>query len=334
MIYKIGNKIEDIKNLLISLKNKYDDYAFMSYIDGEYGIRVWVYNSLCYDFYKNCKKNNTTVIGICFKGTKSFLTPACDHIIEIQDIAFDVTKEEILDNSQYSSNHSKDAFVPNNLYQGSDGRSLEYIRGLHCDEYEKMLEEINFQTIFYTLHCDGSRYINKKGWGYTNNCIKPYKINNIDFSISSIQNWMDNNLFIENKESPSLTNNAIAIWIRNTNKWPERNIGATIYDPVFEYCILNKKKCYVFQDLIPIDLPNSEYIIDSTIRFKQRPDFDNFVDICNKCDYFIGADSGPIHLLNVLKTSTRNICISNHRLFKNIIISGSPITIINNYYKN
>tara|TARA_B110000208_G_scaffold192020_1_gene261850 strand:- start:7780 stop:8784 length:1005 start_codon:yes stop_codon:yes gene_type:complete len=334
MIYKIGNQINDIKNLLISLKDKYDDYAFISYIDGEYGIRVWVYNSLCYDFYKKCRQNNKTVVGICFKGTKSFLTPVCDHIIEIQDIAFNITTEEIADNSQYSSNHSNDGFVANNLYQGNDGWRLEYIRGLHCDEYEKMLEEIKFENIFYTLHCDGSRYINKKGWTNTDGCIKPYKINNTDFSLASIQNWMENNLFIEEKEYNSYTNNAISIWVRNTNKWPQRNMQPVIYNAVFDYCINNKKKCYVFQDLIPIKLPNNEYIIDSTIRFKQRPDFDNFIDICNKCDYFIGADSGPIHLLNVLKTSNRNICLCNHRLLKNIIISNNPIDIIKNYYEN
>lgn len=334
MIYKVSNQIIDIKNILISLKDKYEDYAFISYIDGEYGIRVWVYNSLCYDFYKKCKQNNKTVVGICFKGTKSFLRDCCDVIIEIQDIAFDATKEEIVDNGHDSVNHANNSFVPNNLYQGKDGWSLEYIRGLSCDEYEKMLEEINFQNIFYTLHCDGSRYINKKGWAYTGNCLNPYKINNTEFSLAPIQNWIDNNLFIEENEYSSYTSNAVAIWIRNTNKWPAKNISPHIYNSVFDYCINNKKTCYVFQDLIPIKLPNNDYIIDSTIRFKQRPDFDSFIDICNKCDYFIGADSGPIHLLNVLKTSNRNICLSDHRLFKNIIITNNPIDIINNYYKN
>ena len=58
MIYKVSNQISDIKNLLTSLKDKYDDYAFISYVHGEYGIRVWVYNSLCYDFYKKCKQNS------------------------------------------------------------------------------------------------------------------------------------------------------------------------------------------------------------------------------------------------------------------------------------
>ena len=165
-------------------------------------------------------------------------------------------------------------------------------------------------------------------------CGNPYKINNTEFSIAPIQNWIDNNVFIEENEYSSYTSNAVAIWIRNTNKWPAKNISPHIYNSVFDYCINNKKTCYVFQDLIPIKLPNNDYIIDSTIRFKQRPDFDSFIDICNKCDYFIGADSGPIHLLNVLKTSNRNICLSDHRLFKNIIITNNPIDIINNYYKN
>lgn len=325
VIYRTDNKIKNIKNLLNSLKGKYGDYSFISYIDGEYGIRVHVYNSLCYDFYKKCKQNNKTVVGICFKGTKSFLRNCSDHIIEIQDIAFNSTKKEIVDNSRYSANHKNDGYVAKNLYEGKDGWSLEYIRGLHCDEYENMLEEINFKNIFYTLHCDGSRYINKKGVALVSNNLIPYKINNTEFYIPSIQSWIDNNLFIEEKEYNPYTNNAVAIWIRNTNKWPERNMSPHIYNSVFDFCIKNKKTCYVFQDLQPVKIPDNEYIIDSTIRYKNRPNFDKFLDICNKCDYFIGADSGSTEFILVhSKTSVKYTAINismqsmiNKRMNKN-----------------
>ena len=51
MIYNISNNETEIKEFLIHLREIYGDYAFISYIDGEYGIRVWVYNSIVYNFY-------------------------------------------------------------------------------------------------------------------------------------------------------------------------------------------------------------------------------------------------------------------------------------------
>lgn len=333
MIYKIENNIKDIKNLLISLKYKYGNYAFLSYIDGEYGIRTRVYNSLCYEFYKKCKENNKTVIGICFKGTKSFLKNVCDVVIEIQDIAFNVTREKIIDTSQYSSNHKNDAFVPDNFYEGNDGWKLEYIRGLQCNEYENILTEINFDSLFYTLHCDGSRYINKFGFAYVSDKFIPYKINNENKTFDSIQNWINNNLFIKDKVYNNYCNNAIALWIRNTNKWPSRNMLPDCYNSIFKYCIDNNKTCYVFQDLLPVEIPNNKYIIDSTKRFKQRPDFDNFLNICDNCDIFIGVDSGSTEF--ILIHSTTNVYFTSlsdvgHILLKKRNNKNDSILSLNN----
>jgi hypothetical protein len=50
MIFKVSNNEDDIEKLLFSLKESYGEYAFISYIDGEYGMRVAAYNSLVYKF--------------------------------------------------------------------------------------------------------------------------------------------------------------------------------------------------------------------------------------------------------------------------------------------
>ena len=74
MKYTVSNKESDIKDLLLQLKAEYGEYAFISYIDGEYGIRVWVYKSLVvYDFYNSMKARNIPCIGIAFKNNCCFL---------------------------------------------------------------------------------------------------------------------------------------------------------------------------------------------------------------------------------------------------------------------
>jgi hypothetical protein len=309
MLYKISNNVDDIKDLLIKLKNEYGEYAFISYIDGEYGIRVWVYNSLCYEFYKNCKKREITVIGICFLNTKSFLRNCCDHVIEIQDVVFNTTKEKIISNTPFY----QDYFTPpadadkalhcyeGHYYEGNDGWNLEYYRGVDCIEYENILDMLEFKNIFFTLHCAGAAYINKLNWGHVDSNLVIYKIDNNNLIINNIQNHMVNSFHIDNINSidNKKIKKTICMWIRNTTKWPERNMQPYIYNSIFNYCISNKIVCYVFQDLIPVVLPINEYIIDSTDRYKNRPNFDNFLNICNQCDYYIGCDSGPTELISV-----------------------------------
>ena len=334
MLYKTSNNVDDIKDLLIKLQDTYGEYAFISYIDGEYGIRVWVYNSICYKFYKQCKEQETTVIGICFLNTKSFLNNCCDHIIEIQDVVFNTTREEIIDTSQYSQNHKNGSFVASNYYQGNDGWKLEYIRGLHCIEYENILDMMEFKNIFYTLHCDGARYINKINWSYHDGNIIIAKVSNNHLTINNIFNHIRNtfNIITIDTNGNKKIYNAICIWIRNTNKWSEKNMSPYAYNSIFDYCISNKIKCYVFQDLIPIDLPINDYIIDSTDRYKNRPNFDNFLDISNKCDYYIGCDSGSTEFISAYS----NTCIRYTSHVTDFVLknNNSRLLNVNDLYKS
>lgn len=335
MIFSVSNKESDIKKLLLDLRNEYGDYAFISYIDGEYGIRVWVYNSLVYDFYNLMKKQNTVCIGIVFKNTKSFLNDLCDHIIEIDDVEFysNSINCENIDNSSTSSNHINNV-VPNNSYTGNDGWDLVYIRGLHSKEYEDILLEMNFSNIFYTLHVDGSRYINLHGCnnGYI------YKINNTDIVFNNINDYTCiNSIKICEKPKKLNKKNNIAIWIRSSNKWPGKNTPKNYYESLFNYCITNNKICYVFQDLIPVDLPCHTNIIDCTKRIKNRPDFDNFITVCSDSDIFIGSDSGPYYLLQhhsipIMKIIYDNVQYSDNNTLTSITNEDNLIDILQKYY--
>ena len=336
MIYNISNDENKIKKLLLQLKDVYGDYAFISYIDGEYGIRVWVYNSIVYNFYNLMKSQNKTCIGLAFKGTKCFLNNLCDHIIEIDEIEFASTlNNKIEDNSSSSLNHINNV-VPSNSYYGNDGWDLTYIRGIHSALYEDILLEMNFSNIFYTLHVDGSRYINLHGCnnGYL------YKVNNQNVVFHNINNKicinLINNLFNEKTDIKTIKN-IIVIWVRNTNKWPNKNIQIDYCNALFDYCISNNKKCYVFQDIIPIDLPVHDNIIECNERFKNRPNYDNFVKICSECDIYIGADSGPIYLLmhqqiNCLKICNGNLEYTNNSVISNINNESLLLNVLYNFY--
>ena len=338
MIFTVSNKESDIKNLLIKLRSDYGDYAFISYIDGEYGIRVWAYNSLVYEFYKLMKNENKVCIGIVFKNTKCFLNNLCDHIIEIDDVEFysNSLNTEYVDNSGPSFNHINN-IVPSNSYVGNDGWDLVYIRGIHSKVYEDILLEMKFSNIFYTLHVDGSRYINLHGCnnGYI------YKVNNTNVVINNIDNKVCINKInlIQNFDKRNNTNktNNIVIWARNSNKWPGKNINKDNYETLFNYCIKNNKKCYVFQDLIPIEMPNHTNIIDCTKREKNRPDYDNFIKVCSDSDIFIGADSGPYYLLihhsiPIMKMIYGNVQYSDNNTISNIFDITMLINSIQNFY--
>lgn len=335
MKYIVSNKESDIKDLLLDLKSKYGDYAFISYIDGEYGIRIWVYNSLVYDFYTSMKAQNIPCIGIAFKDSSCFLNNLCDHIIEINDVEFHSTmmNNVIEDNSATSFNHVNDV-VPTTSYIGNNGWDLVYIRGIHSDIYENILTDMNFSNIFYTLHVDGSRYINIYGC----NTGKIYMINNNNITFENIQNSIClNSIKIVDKPHKINKTNSIAIWIRNSNKWDIKNTNKQYYETLFDYCIKNNKICYVFQDLIPIDIPNSNYIIDCTTRIKNRPDFDNFIRICNNCDIFIGADSGPIYLLihqpiSILKICYHSLQYIDNNTKHNISDEHALLNVLNEFY--
>lgn len=336
MIFSVSNKESDIKELLLKLRSEYGDYAFISYIDGEYGIRIWVYNSLVYAFYNLMKSQNRVCIGIVFKNTKSFLNNLCDHIIEIDDVEFhsNALNSEIVDNNQYSTNHTN-SIVPTNSYYGNDAWDLVYIRGMHSKLYEDILLEMNYSNIFYTLHVDGSRYINIHGC----NTGHLYKVNNENaiFKSNDINVICINSRHVCEKYQKTTITNNIVIWIRNSNKWPHKNTPKHYYESLFDYCITNNKNCYVFQDIVSVALPVHNNIIECNDRIKNRPDFDNFIKICSSSDVFIGADSGPYYLLLHQPIPILKICYDTVRYGDNTTLNDiknekSLIKILQEYY--
>jgi len=235
-------------------------------------------------------------------------------------------------------------------YEGNDGWSKQYYIGIKNFKYEEFLENINFEHIFYTLFVDGSFYNNIKTnqIKYDDNIIL-YKIMNSDCSlnITNVNNTVTHlqPIIINSNKSK---NKCIAIWIRNTNKWTFRNTKIETYQSVFNYCINNNITCYVFMDLLPIELPNSEYIINSTDRFKNRPNWDNFLNILSKCDFYIGSNSGSSEFvlfnakINILLDSLCEVAINNEIQNKNkeegyyfdvINFTDQFATLMNNYYK-
>ncbi len=315
MIYTVSNSILNIKQLLSDLHIIYPNYAFISYIDGEFGLRVWLYNSYVREFINQLKKTNLNVIGICFIGQKCFIEHLCDHIIEIQDTCFDNTSVSLEDNSQTSKNHNNIYYVPNSKYDGNDGWNLCYIRGLHNPLYEQMINEFNFSNIFYTLHCDGSRFINIHNAKMVGSLFIMFKYNNVNIRLKTddiTRRSLYNLPIIKQK----IKNDNIVLWIRNTNKWPERNMSPQVYLNIFKFCLEKKKIVYVFQDLNKINIQKSEYIIECDYRKNNIPLFDKFKEICDKSSLYIGVDSGPLY---VAQTSCNifTVCIGNdHHLYQ------------------
>lgn len=329
IIHKV-NSLDNLESLLTHYKN--NNYGYISYITGEYGITIKTYKTYVYNFYQELKKNNIKTVGFVFKNTTSFLYNCCDEIIEYQDIEFDNI------NNNMSS------------YEGNNGYAKQYIIGIKNFKYEELLEKINFQHIFYTLFVDGSYHNNIKSNQITyNNNIILYKIMNNDCSIYITSDYniiTHSEPFIINSNKSN--NRCIAIWIRNTNKWNFRNTRIETYQSVFNYCINNNITCYVFMDLLPIELPNSKYIINSTNRFKNRPNWDNFLNILSKCDFYIGSDSGSSEMvflnikINILVDSLNEVSIIKEIQNKNkeegyycdfINFTNQFATIMNNYYK-
>jgi len=302
MIHKVSNKLSDIQSLIQVLKNNYPTNAFISYIEGEYGMRVAIYNSHVRNFINDVKDINldTVIIGICFINHTIFLQDICDHIIEIQDTKFENSK-------LVESSHLHNPNLLNNSYCSSnDGWSNYYIRGIHCYEYEIMLNNINFSNIFFTSRCDGSIFINHEGnkqnqysWDEQNSKIVG-KINNKYYQNSS-------QLLL--KFIPSVVkSNDISLHIRNTNKWSFRNLPENIYNSLFNYCIENKRTIHVFLDLTPVYIPENEYIKIYNNRVNNIPNIDLYTQIVNNCSIYIGCDSGFTEAISYY-TSVPNIFI-------------------------
>jgi hypothetical protein len=315
MLYKVANETTAVYETLIHIRTLLGNYAYISYVDGEFGLRVWIYNSYVKSFTDKVKKLNIPIVGVCFIGQTCFMEHLCDHVIEIQNTQFtSIAPNQNIDNSHTSVNHRTNNFVPKNEYTGTDGWDLTYIRGVHYEEYEEMLEKLQFDNIFYTLHCDGARLINKYNHQFRNagNFIM-YKCAGSLVHESAADNDMlmmyKQNTIPALPSQPVKLNNKIAIWIRNTNKWPDRNMPPTVYLYLFDYCIKHKITLYVFQDLTPVKLPSSEYIVECNDRINNIPDFDKFKKICDDCCVYIGVSSGPLYIVNTL-CNIYTICIN------------------------
>jgi hypothetical protein len=281
-VIKVSASLKDIEATIRGLKEKYENTAFISYIDGEYGMRVSLYKFYVRDFVNKIRYNfnDSKIIGLCFIGHKSFIEEYCDYIIEVQD-----TKFENVDIAEKNEHYADADYTPTSVYTGSDGWDRYYIGGLYNETYEKMLEDINFSNIFFTTHCDGSMLISKFGarnFGSSEKML--YQINGIsflaNFTLPDFINKTENN------------NKNIALHIRNSNKWPHRNLPESVYRCIFNYCIDNSINLYVFTDLIDVDLPKNEYIHRATKRLNNIQDIDHYRDIINNCQIFIGSDSG------------------------------------------
>jgi len=331
IIHKV-NSLAELESLLTHFKN--NNYGYISYITGEYGVCIKTYKMFVYNFYQELKKNNIKTVGFVFKNTTSFLYNCCDEIIEYQDIEFDNINND----------------MPS--YEGNDGWATQYTVGMKNFKYEELLEKINFEHIFYTLFLTGACHVNIKTnynhISYNNNIIL-YKVLNNDCSFYITNNYdtlTHSQPFIINSNKSK--NKCIAIWIRNSNKWPFRNTQIDTYHSVFNYCINNNIICYVFMDLLPIELPDSKYIINSTDRFKNRPNWDNFLNILSKCDFYIGSDSGSSEMvflnakINILLDKIYHIPMMINIQNKNkkegyycdvINFTNQFATIMNNYYK-
>lgn len=290
-IIKVSNKLEDIYNILIQLQSSYKNIAFISYINGEYGCRVWLYNSIVRYFVEEQKKINNIIIGICFKGLKFYIEDLCDIIIEIQNVDFENV-------------------VP---YSGQNGEHAYYSIGTRNIEYETMINNLSFSNIFYTTHHNGAIIANNVNSAYVylndigSSDMVFGKLNNTNFICHSSNQY---NYFKKNKIISNKKNDTITIAIRNTNKHSFKNMTSNIYENIFKYCIENKKKLNVFMDLNPVNIPESEYIKIYSYREQNQPMFDIFVKSCKESYIYIGCDSGTSEIASAYTNANIIICNS------------------------
>ena len=69
LIHKISN-LNDLRDLLFLFKEQ--NYAFISYISGEYGIMMWIYRNAVTKFYEEMKGKSKKTVAFVFKNTKYF----------------------------------------------------------------------------------------------------------------------------------------------------------------------------------------------------------------------------------------------------------------------
>jgi hypothetical protein len=165
-IHKVNN-LEELKVCLNYFKE--NNYAYISYVLGEYGFINSFYKTIIYDFYLKMKDKGIKTVAFVFKDMKSFVYDCCDEIIEYQDIDF---------NDSFSVTNGVPPY-----YNLSRSKSYEFI-----------LKENNFLNLFFTLCTDsnGNYYNNSITFDETyksnrydeNICL--YKINNINIIIEPL----------------------------------------------------------------------------------------------------------------------------------------------------
>ena len=304
-IIQCSNNIKDVKDVLTQLIDTNGKYAFFSYIDGEYGIRLHVYYSLGRIFYSEMNKKNISVVALVFKGQTWSVRECCDTVIEIQGpCGFSHNKE--LTDDEYANNKYNPNWVPTGIYTGTDGLRLEYYKGFHDKEYENMINEFNFSNIFYTTHCCGSKYTNPHsetnligGSGYL------FKIEDENVILDNIQqNFIEPNIRINTLVKGNDGTRDYLVWARNTNKCPHKNFPVDLLEKICKFCISTNRICHVIQDFNLIELPEHKNIINyrrtddnNGIHMKGSINLDNIIELSKKCCVYIGADSGASEIL-------------------------------------
>jgi hypothetical protein len=318
-IIKIDNSLQSFYNVITDLKNQHPNLAFISYMGGEIGFKVVLYNSLVYNFSMSQREHQNLIVGLCFIGNTFYLKHYCDIIIEVQDIAFTYQKEdlydEIIDNTYFPNRqdepHSPIWFPANKPYAGPNPLHPFYKVGYYNEEYEKMLINFKFSNIFFTFFCSSGEYISGEldNLQISTNVVDLTlgKINNNYYKITTMKHLLEQKKYLDVTVNEILSclisfrnfvknidkNDNIVVWIRNTTHDPSRNLPQSCYLALFDYCIQNKKHLHIFQDWQKVSIPDSEYLHTyDNFRINNSFLFDEFIKICNKSYLYIGCDSG------------------------------------------
>jgi len=307
-VIKIDNNLQSFYNEITRLKSEHPNLAFISYIDGEIGFRVILYNSLVYQFASKQRELNNFTVGLCFIGNTFYLKHYCDIIIEVQDIAF---QWESFDASSPEQLAQRNHFPIMEPYAGNNGAHPFYKTGYYNHQYEQILLQMQFSNIFFTYHCASSWHtsgeLNRIQTSMNiadvdigkidNNYYKIYDINLLEqiktlYNDKHVNGSMYRIMSFTNFKKQTVKNDNIVVWIRKTNNYPERNMPEEIYLALFNYCIQNKKHLHIFLDLEKVEIPVNEYLHVHDYRKNNQPLLDKFVNICNNSYIFIGCCSG------------------------------------------
>jgi hypothetical protein len=335
-VIKIDNDPESFLQVITQIRTINPSLAFISYLDGEYGFRVILFNSLVYQFSQLQRKLKNPIVGLCFIGNTFFLKHYCDIIIEVQDVAF---KWDAFD-TQTPEQLAKRNHMPLNLpYAGNDAGHYFYKLGYTNTRYEEILLNLKFSNIFFTYHSAGSWQTT----GEINNIqTAPYisdlyvgKINNnyyklVDTALTNTMNEFIDHLnyaFIKltsfsNFKKNTEKNDIIVTWVRKSNT-VEANMPEDIYLALFEYCIQHKKHLYVFLDINKVSVPENEYLHVCDYRKNNSPLFDEFVKICNKAYLYVGCDSGSSYIASYYTKA--NCLLYNQQWKYTAIINQLPV---------